>query len=80
MSKENSPKSPKEVSEQKLATLRSLLNLYESQLASHEASITSFNQANPGFIGFGIADSVDLHESIRRIKKEIAEIEANLKK
>lgn len=61
--------------EKKIEILKSALKMYQGQLEAHDASQAAHSKMNPGFIGFGIAESLELNQIITRLKKQISELE-----
>ncbi len=77
MSSENPSRTKEQVREQ-LKALENLLGMWESQQTQLEGSRRAHAKYNPTFFGYGIAESVELDESIRRVKLQIEELKKEL--
>ncbi|PWU24336.1 hypothetical protein C5B42_00010 [Candidatus Cerribacteria bacterium 'Amazon FNV 2010 28 9'] len=64
-----------ESKEKRLTMLKSVLQIYETQLEELSANQRAHHKATPDFIGYGIAESMQLNNIIRDLKKQITQLE-----
>ena len=79
MSRETNTSSTKEQLRDQIKSLKSAREMYRNQQDDLSKNVRAFNNANRDFIGYGIAESVNLEDQIRNIDEKIRELEAQLK-